>query len=211
MHHGSRVLWGCSALPVILPWSPQLCQNGGLSVVSSIVETKKYGGWWMTVMLFLVKSSLVKNEMWDGALSCCNSQFLFAKVQGKDLAHFHTGAVKHHSSMWNQLFGQPGWICEQSFWCQRKWQECSWLCSSPVSHFLVSMSLDFLCMAYAFFQERLSSHCQGLCCICSQIYTKFDAVTCQIHYKISISTHLREIVHTDSQDMPALSSTVASC
>jgi hypothetical protein len=40
MHPGSRVLWGCSAPPAILPPSPQLCQNGSLSVMSSIGETE---------------------------------------------------------------------------------------------------------------------------------------------------------------------------
>jgi hypothetical protein len=140
-------------------------------------KQKKYGGWWTTVILFLVKSSLVKYEMWDGALSWCNSQFFFAEAYSKILAHFHTVAVKHHSSMWNWLFGLPGLIiCEQSLWCQRKWWACSWLCSSPVSRLSVSVSLDFQCMAYAFFHECLSSHCQGLCRICSQICTKFDAV-----------------------------------
>jgi hypothetical protein len=42
--------------------------------------------------------------------------------------------------------------------------------------FLVSVSLDFTCMAHAFFPERLSNHCQGLRCTFSEIYTKFDAV-----------------------------------
>jgi hypothetical protein len=41
MHPGSHVLCGCLALPVILPKSPHLCQNGGLSVLSSTAETIK--------------------------------------------------------------------------------------------------------------------------------------------------------------------------
>jgi hypothetical protein len=41
MHPGSHVLRGCSAPQAILPQSPPLCQNGGLSVVSSITETEK--------------------------------------------------------------------------------------------------------------------------------------------------------------------------
>jgi hypothetical protein len=41
MHRGSRVLLGCSEPPAILPRSPQMCQNGGLSVLSLIGETEK--------------------------------------------------------------------------------------------------------------------------------------------------------------------------
>jgi hypothetical protein len=66
MHRGSCVLWGCSALPVILPQSPHLFQNGCLSVLSSTGETEKYDGWRMTVMFFLVRNSLVKNEVCEG-------------------------------------------------------------------------------------------------------------------------------------------------
>jgi hypothetical protein len=36
------------------------------------------------------------------------------------------------------------------------------LSTSPVSPFLVSVSLDFTCTSYAFFPERLSNQCQGL-------------------------------------------------
>jgi hypothetical protein len=41
----------------------QLCQNGGLLVLSSIGETEKEGGWGTTAMMVLVKNSLVKKEM----------------------------------------------------------------------------------------------------------------------------------------------------
>jgi hypothetical protein len=46
---------------------------------------------------------LVKNEVWDSALSLfC---YFVAKVRGEVFAHFHAVAVKRHSSMWNWLFG----------------------------------------------------------------------------------------------------------
>jgi hypothetical protein len=46
-----------------------------------------------------------------------------------------------------------------------------------LSHFfLVSVNLDFVCMAHAFFPGCLSNHCQGLRNTFSQICTKFDAV-----------------------------------
>jgi hypothetical protein len=57
---------------------------------------------------------------------------------------FHIATVKCHSSMWNWLFGLPERVlCEPSPWCQRKRWACSWLCSSPVLHFSVSVSSDF--------------------------------------------------------------------
>jgi hypothetical protein len=71
------------------------------------------------------------------------ASFFVAKVWGEVFAHFHTVTLKHQNSMQNWLFDLPGQIlCEQSPWCQRKWWACSWLCSSPVSPFSVSVSLD---------------------------------------------------------------------
>jgi hypothetical protein len=53
---GSRVLWGCSAPPAILPQSPELYPNCSLSILSSVGGNReKLGGWGMTVILFLVK------------------------------------------------------------------------------------------------------------------------------------------------------------
>jgi hypothetical protein len=45
-----------------------------------------------------------------------------------------------------------------------------------LSPFLVSVSLDVPRTPHAFFLERLSNHCQGLCRTFSEICTKFDAV-----------------------------------
>jgi hypothetical protein len=53
---------------------------------------------------------------------------------GAVFTHFHAIAIKLYSSIWNRLFGLPGWIlCEQSPWYEGKWWSCSWVCSSPVS------------------------------------------------------------------------------
>jgi hypothetical protein len=43
IHPGSHILWGCSEPPVIMSRSPQLCQNGGLSVLASIGGNRKVG------------------------------------------------------------------------------------------------------------------------------------------------------------------------
>jgi hypothetical protein len=79
--------------------------------------------------------------------------------------------------MQNWMFRLPGRIlCEQSPWSQRGWWACSWLCSSPVSPFLVSVSSYFPCRAHAFFPEPLSNYCQGLSRTFSEICTKFYAL-----------------------------------
>jgi hypothetical protein len=58
-----------------------------------------------------------------------------AKVWDKVFAHFHTIAVKCHRNVQNWSFGLPGRIlCEQSPWCQRKWQACVTVLYWP--HFL---------------------------------------------------------------------------
>jgi hypothetical protein len=111
-------------------------------------------------VVFGKKNSLVNKEVWDGALLWCNSQFFVTKILVEVFAIFHTVTVKHHSSMWNWLFGLPGQIhCEQSPWCKIKLWACSWLCYSPVIPFLVSMSLDFPCTTHVFFPEHLYNNC----------------------------------------------------
>jgi hypothetical protein len=129
---------------------------------------------------------LVKNPWWKWkreTVRCpeATASSFVTKVQGEVFTHFHTVAVKCHSSMRNWLFGLSGWIlCEQSPWCQRKLWACSWFCFSPASPFMVSVSLEMpfkhLCTAHAFFPEHLSNRCHGFHLTFSEICTKFDAV-----------------------------------
>jgi hypothetical protein len=86
--------------------------------------------------------------------------------------------------------------------------------------FSVSVSLDFPCMAHAFFTERLSKLCQGvrrfpppppqdlhtvLCCSFVRSIMKLHQARYTTPnkrtYKISMSTQLHEILYTDSQDI----------
>jgi hypothetical protein len=86
----------------------------------------------------------------DAMTSC-----FVTKVRGEVFAYFRAVAIKHYSSMINWMFCLSGRIlCEQSPWCQRKWWACSWLCSSPVSPFSASVSVEFLCTAHAFFSAN---------------------------------------------------------
>jgi hypothetical protein len=65
--------------------------------------------WWMTVMLVLVKDSLVKTEVWDGALWWRNSHFYCRQSSGRNLTFSRTRR-KSHSSMQNWLLGLSGKI-----------------------------------------------------------------------------------------------------
>jgi hypothetical protein len=52
---------------------------------------------------------------------------------------------------------------------------------------LLTLLINFPCLAYAFFPERLSNHCHGLRRTSSDICTKFDAFFFshpERHYKI---------------------------
>jgi hypothetical protein len=109
-----------------------LCQNGSLSVFSSIRETEKscrgpsqvsrVGGgrqsccFWSNIPLWKRKCKTVHCH--DGTASS-----FVDKVLGEVFLHFHAVAVKCHSSMRNWLCGLSGW------WA------CSWLYSSSVSLF----------------------------------------------------------------------------
>jgi hypothetical protein len=104
-----------------------------------------------------------------------------------------------------------------------------WLCSSLLSPFPVSVNLDMPlkhpCTAITFFPERLSNHCHGHRPTFPEIWTTFYAHSLSVPsrnrirpdahlqvewHKIVTSTQLCEILYTDFQAMPKLSSTVAS-
>jgi hypothetical protein len=64
--------------------------------------------WWgTTVMLFLVKYSLVKKGSVRGCVVLMQQQVLVSPKFG---ANFHAITVKYHSSMRNWLLGLLGWI-----------------------------------------------------------------------------------------------------
>jgi hypothetical protein len=122
--------------------------------------------------------------MQDGVMSWCSSQFLCRQSSELSLCTFS-------HIMWNWLFHLPGRIlCEQSPRYQRKLWACSWLYSSHVSPFSVSVSLDFLCMAHAFFFKILSNHCQGLCHTFFEVAQNLMLFLCWIHRGIaSVQIH----------------------
>jgi hypothetical protein len=112
MQPRSRVLRGCSASPALLPRSPQLCQNGDISVLSSLWETEESRVPWTTVVL------VKKNPWWERKYetvhcSDATARSFVTNVRGEVFSHFHVVAVKRHSSMRNWLFGLPGRILSE--------------------------------------------------------------------------------------------------
>jgi hypothetical protein len=66
-----------------------------------------------------------------------------SKILVEIFAHFHAVAVKRHSNMRNWVIGLSGRIVsELSLLCQIKWWVFSWLYSSLVPRFSVSVSMS---------------------------------------------------------------------
>jgi hypothetical protein len=104
------------------------------------------------VMLFLVKNSLVKKEVWESALSWRNSQFFRPQSSGR-CRHTYSRSRRKTSQEYVKLtVWSPRSNCfEQSPWCHRKFWACSWLYSSLASPFSISVSLGFPSTAHVFF------------------------------------------------------------
>jgi hypothetical protein len=103
-------LWGCSAPPAILPPSPQLCQNDGLSFISSIGETEESG--WAGGDSRFVFGKKFPGER--GSVRRCVVMQQPAKVRNGVFAHFHAFPAKHYSSMRSLMFRLPGrFLCEK--------------------------------------------------------------------------------------------------
>jgi hypothetical protein len=193
-----------------LPSSPQLCQNGGLSVLSLIGETEKVRCVGKTVLSFFVRTPWWKSKCETVRCSTATAASYFvAKVRSEVFAHFHALAITHHSSIW--------------LWPARK----NFLWIVP----LVSkkmMSMLFICLVFSCLRDFglslhglwLSNHCQGLHRTFSVACTEVDAVvgsitkSHQARYrtpnirtqKISTFSQLREIMYTCYKDILVLSS-----
>jgi hypothetical protein len=129
-------------------------------------KQRKVGRMGTTVMLFLSKIPQWKRKC-EMAHCCDATASSFVTIVWGISSHIHGVVLKHHSSMWNWLFGLPERIpYEQTPWCQRKLWACSWLCFSTDLPFTVSpepgMPFKHLCMAHAFFPKHLPNHSQGL-------------------------------------------------
>jgi hypothetical protein len=120
----------------MLPRSPQLCPNGGLSVLSSIRETEKSRVGGGRVMLFLVKKFPGENGSVRWCVVVMQQPVFLSSTFGACLRTFSRSRRKT-SQQYAELNIWPARTnsFEQSPWCQRKWLAHSWLCSSSTSPF----------------------------------------------------------------------------
>jgi hypothetical protein len=145
--------------------SPQLCQNGGLLVLSSIGETGKVG--WVGDNSRVVFGK--KNPWWKQkceAVRCryATARSIVAKIQGEVFTNFPAVSVKRHSNMQNWPFALPGRILVKNPPDVKKLWACSSLCLWPVSLFPVSVASGFSIGSLCFLPwiSSATAHCQPL-------------------------------------------------
>jgi hypothetical protein len=139
-----------------------------------------------------------EKEVWDGLLSWFKSQFFRRQSLGWSLCTLLCSHRKR--SQWYEEL--TVWHAKTNYFCtiqmmSKKWWAYSQLCSSLFSPFLVSVSLDFLCMAHAFFPERLSNHCQDLHRNLSEICIKFEGFFVTSIAKIHIHDSKQEDIKNE--------------
>jgi hypothetical protein len=140
-----------------------LCQNGSLSVSSSIRETEKSRVvgkqqsccFWSKILWWKRNCETVR---------CHNATAIsfIAKLWGEIFTHIHAFAIKHHSIMQDWLFeSHDEFFVNNSLEVKENDGHALdfALHLSCLFSFSVSVSLDFLCTTRAFFPKRLSNHC----------------------------------------------------
>jgi hypothetical protein len=85
-----------------------LCQNGGISVLSTVGKTEKSKVGGARVIAFFVKNSLLKGKFETLRCRDATTSSFVTKVQGEVFSHFHAVAVKLYSSMQNCLLDLRG-------------------------------------------------------------------------------------------------------
>jgi hypothetical protein len=104
MHPGKSILGEYSEASAILPRSTKLCQNDG--IFSRVNREIKVGWLGRTVMLILVRKSLVEKGSVSSALSWCNRQFICRPSSGRSLC---TSSRSHRktSQYYDELMASP--------------------------------------------------------------------------------------------------------
>jgi hypothetical protein len=154
-----------------------LCKKGGFSVLSPNAEREKSRVGKNDSHFVFSQEYAGEKVVWDGALSWWNIQ-IFCRESSARSPRIFSHSRRERTQYYAELIVWPART--NSLWtvlcCQRKWCACSWLRSSSVSPFTVSVSLDFLSTAHAFLPERLSDHFQSVRCAFSNIWITYDAV-----------------------------------
>jgi hypothetical protein len=143
-------------------------------------RNKKVGGWGKTVISFLVKKkSLVKKEVWNSALSWCNSQFFCRQSLGRNLrtfSHSHRKTSQQHAeiTVWPV---RTNYLWTIALMSKKRDEHSLDIALHMFRLFFFGLGeFSFPCTAHDFFYERFSNDCQGLRHTLSETCTKFDAV-----------------------------------
>jgi hypothetical protein len=120
---------------------------------------------------------------------CCDSiaSSFVVKIWGEVFTHFCALTVKHHSSMQTLLSGLPERILCEQFDVNENDEHALDFAHHLFSPFFASVSLDFLCMAYASFPEHLSNHARVSAALFPRFAQNLILFLCQIHRQIHYS------------------------
>jgi hypothetical protein len=179
MHPVSRLLWGCSAQPAILPHRLNCVNMVAFPFYLQSGKQRKVG--WVGnnshVVFGKKKKSPGENGSGDSVLSWCNNQFLCRQNLGQILHTFSCSRCKDITVVCrmeclacnNELFvNNPNDVKEN--YEHALYFAFSCLTSFDLSGFGLSIYSSH------FFPEHLSNHCQGLCHTLSEICIEFDVL-----------------------------------
>lgn len=156
---------------------------------NSQVNKSDESGMGIIVILLLVKTFLVKEAVWDGALLLSSNQFLCRQISGEFSQSFTQSPKRCRSSLRNWFPGLPGRIiCEQSL--NDKEYDKHALTLLVTSRWVWMFPFKHSCMAHAVFPERLSNHSQVL-------HRTFSRFTQNLMHIMSYGS--RNIIRLDSQ------------
>jgi hypothetical protein len=164
-----------------------LCQNGGLSVLSSIGETEKgsVGGdrqscyFWPKILWWKTKCETVHCR--DAPASS-----FVTKVPGEVFAHFQAVAVKVTVVSGNDCLGSKDeFFMNNPLTVKENDDHALYFDLNLSRPFPISVSLNFPYTAHAVFPERSSNHCQSLHRTFPRFVKKLMLFVCRINREIA--------------------------
>jgi hypothetical protein len=228
MHRGSHILWECSAQSAILPWYFNCVKMTAFQFYLRSGKQRKVR--WVgddSHVIFGKKNSLVKKTKCE-TVRCCDStaSCFVVKVRGEVFSHFHPVAVTSRSSMRNWMFGLPDeFFVNNSFYVKEIYEHALNFAPhlsrlSRSRRIWTFRVLLMLCSPNAcLITSKVSAHffwdlhriwCCSFVGYIAKSHQERSTTPNRRTLKISTCTDMRESLHTDSQDMLLLSSTISS-